>query len=238
MILGLMIRATLLAWLLPGPQQRPSDPEARLQAAIHEEMVLGNPAGALEQYKAIVTENGISRAVAATALLHIGECQERLGQNEDARATYLRLIKQYGDQAGVVTQAREQLENVPTHAEEEATPGFGLGTAAFPVNAAAGKHVKYSGFIKTEGINRGWAGLWWRVDGEPGTAPLAFDNMNDRGATGTTPWTRYEIELDVPANATHIYFGRAPRRQRRRLVRYAAGGVGWRSVYGQRAFRP
>jgi hypothetical protein len=207
MTFGLIMTATLLASLQPGTQQRQSDPEAQLQAAIHEEVVMGNPAGAIDQYKSIVVQNGVSRVVAATALLHIGECQEKLGRNEDARATYLRLIKQYGDQSGVTAQAREQLENVPGHADEELVPSAGLGTAAFPVTAAAGKHVKYSGYIKTEGVNRGWAGLWWRVDGEPGTPPLAFDNMQDRGATGTTPWTRYEIDLDVPANATHIYFG-------------------------------
>jgi hypothetical protein len=220
MTLGLMMTVTLLAGLLPGTPQRQSDPEAQFHAAIHEEMVMGNPAGAIEQYRSIVGENGVSRAVAATALLRIGRCQEKLGRNQDARATYLRLIKQYGDQTGVAAEARERLENVPAHGDEEAvssfgpaegdeqaTSSFGVGTAAFPVRVAAGKHVKYSGYIKTEGVNRGWAGLWWRVDGEPGTAPLAFDNMQDRGATGTTPWTRYEIELDVPANATHIYFG-------------------------------
>jgi tetratricopeptide (TPR) repeat protein len=215
MTFGLIMTATLLASLLAGAQQRQSDPEAQLVAAIHEEMVAGNPASAIEQYKSIVTQNGVSRAVAAAALLRIGECQEKLGRSEEARATYLRLIKQYGDQSGVAAQAREQLENVPTQADEDAAtscaagagPCYGLGTAAFPVSVAAGKHVKYSGYIKTEGINRGWAGLWWRVDGEPGTPALAFDNMQDRGATGTTPWTRYEIDLDVPANATHVYFG-------------------------------
>jgi hypothetical protein len=207
MTFGLIMTATLLASLVAGTQQRLSDPEAQLQAAIHEEAVAGNPAGAIEMYKSILAQNGASRTVLATALLHIGECQEKLGRNEEARVTYLRLIKQYGDQSGVVAQAHEQLENVPSHADEDAATSFGVGTAAFPVTAAAGKHVKYSGYIKTEGINRGWAGLWWRVDGEQGSAPLAFDNMQDRGATGTAPWTRYEIELDVPANATHIDFG-------------------------------
>jgi hypothetical protein len=31
--------------------------------------------------------------------------------------------------------------------------------------------------------------------------------MQDRGAKGTTPWTRYEISMDVPANARNINFG-------------------------------
>ena len=38
-----------------------------------------------------------------------------------------------------------------------------------------GKKVRYSGYIKTEGVTRGYAGLWWRVDGPSGV--LAFDNM-------------------------------------------------------------
>lgn len=89
--------------------------------------------------------------------------------------------------------------------------GFGVGTATFPVAAAAGKTVTFSGYIKTENITRGYAGLWWRIDGEKGAngmpEPLGFDNMGDRGPHGTTPWTRYEIKLKVPANARNINFG-------------------------------
>lgn len=84
-------------------------------------------------------------------------------------------------------------------------PPFAVATASFPVEVAAGKRIRYSGYIKTEGITREWAGLWWRVDGKSGV--LAFDNMKDRGATGTTDWKRYEIDLQVPADATNINFG-------------------------------
>jgi len=83
---------------------------------------------------------------------------------------------------------------------------FGVATADFPVNLAVGHHIKYSGFIRTESVERGYAGLWWRNDGENGKQ-LTLDNMADRGAKGTTPWTRYEISLDVPAGTTHINFG-------------------------------
>jgi len=83
---------------------------------------------------------------------------------------------------------------------------FGVATATFPVKLAAGHHIRYTGFIRTEAITKGYAGLWWRTDGENGKM-LALDNMVDRGAKGTTPWTAYEISLDVPANATHINFG-------------------------------
>jgi erythromycin esterase-like protein len=83
--------------------------------------------------------------------------------------------------------------------------GFAAASGAFPVDAAAGKRVRYSGFVKTDGITRGYAGLWWRVDGDSGV--VAFDNMADRGLTGTTDWQRCEIALSVPANARRIAFG-------------------------------
>ena len=85
---------------------------------------------------------------------------------------------------------------------------FGVATQRFPVADAAGKTIRFSGWIRTEAIATpgGYAGLWWRVDGENG-AQLAFDNMEKRGPHGTTPWTRYQIELAVPANAKQIVFG-------------------------------
>ena len=90
-----------------------------------------------------------------------------------------------------------------------ATPGaaqsFGVATGRFPIEDAAGKKVRFSGYIKTDAVTRGFAGLWWRVDGASGV--LAFDNMQSRGVTGTTDWKRYEIELPVAAQATNINFG-------------------------------
>jgi erythromycin esterase-like protein len=83
---------------------------------------------------------------------------------------------------------------------------FGVATANFPVAAAAGRHIRFSGYIKTENITDGYAGLWWRVDGDGGKS-LAFDNMEGRGAKGTTSWTPYAISIDVPADARKISFG-------------------------------
>lgn len=82
---------------------------------------------------------------------------------------------------------------------------FGVATAMFPVEVAAGKRIRYSGYIKTEEITEGFAGLWWRVDGADGV--LGFDNMRHRGPKGTTDWKRYEIEMEVHADVVHINFG-------------------------------
>jgi hypothetical protein len=101
---------------------------------------------------------------------------------------------------------------------------FGVATGSFPVKDAAGKTVRFSAWIKTENVGKGYAGLWWRVDG-PGEGTnrptLAFDNSQARiidgtpdanngtvrGATGTTPWTLYEFELPVGKTASNINFG-------------------------------
>jgi beta-lactamase regulating signal transducer with metallopeptidase domain len=107
---------------------------------------------------------------------------------------------------------------------QKSGPAFGVATGSFPVKDAAGKTVRFSAWIKTENVQNGYAGLWWRVDGPGGEynhATLAFDNSQARfidgkpdasnntlrGATGTTPWTRYEFELPVDKTAANIYFG-------------------------------
>jgi erythromycin esterase-like protein len=83
---------------------------------------------------------------------------------------------------------------------------FGVATMTFPVEEARGKHLRYSGYIKTEDVTDGYAGLWWRAD--TGNRKVgAFDNMQDRGPKGTTEWTQYVIELDVPEETTNINFG-------------------------------
>jgi erythromycin esterase len=87
----------------------------------------------------------------------------------------------------------------------ETGSSFANANQVFPLEQILGKKIRFSGYIKTDSVSRGFAGLWWRVDGRNGM--LAFDNMHDRGAKGTTPWQRYEIELPVDSNAIDIVFG-------------------------------
>lgn len=84
--------------------------------------------------------------------------------------------------------------------------GFGTLMQDFSAAEYLGKRIRFSGFVKSEGVTR-WAGLWMRVDGKTTNQPLAFDNMQDRAIKGTTGWQRYEIVLDVPEGATGIFFG-------------------------------
>ncbi len=67
-----------------------------------------------------------------------------------------------------------------------------------------GKRIHMSGYVKSKDVKE-WAGLWVRVDGRYTT--LSFDNMQDRGISGTTDWKKYDVILDVPKAATNIAFG-------------------------------
>jgi hypothetical protein len=69
-----------------------------------------------------------------------------------------------------------------------------------------GKRVRLTGYIKSADV-KGWAGMWFRIDGEPRTTQLGFDNMQNRAIKGTTDWKKYDIVLDVPANSKFIAFG-------------------------------
>jgi hypothetical protein len=86
-----------------------SDPERQLEAAVHREMVIGDVAAAVDMYQGIITHPGTPRAVAARALLHLGQCQEKLGQRREARATYARVAHDYAAESAPAAQARAKL---------------------------------------------------------------------------------------------------------------------------------
>ena len=91
----------------------------------------------------------------------------------------------------------------------EVTDKFGTVMQMASPGEYLGKRVRFSADVKSESIDQGWAGLWFRVDG-PDSGPgqtLAFDNMRNRPIKGTTEWKRVSIVLDVPENAVAIAFG-------------------------------
>ena len=104
---GLAVFAVVLAVSLHAAQQ--IDPaEIKLQAAINKATVEGDLKGAVIDFQRILNTAGVSRPVAARALLHLGQCHEKLGTAE-ARRSYERVLKDYADQGDVVRQARERL---------------------------------------------------------------------------------------------------------------------------------
>jgi hypothetical protein len=93
---------------------------------------------------------------------------------------------------------------------------FGTATGTFSTSVAAGKKLRFSGFIKTENVD-GAAGLWWRVDGPDNKKSLAFNNMQQLHSNGTRDWTEYSFELPVSAEAQNINFG----------MLVSGGGTAW-----------
>ncbi len=88
----------------------------------------------------------------------------------------------------------------------ERADGFGTLMQTFSAEHFRGQRVRFSGALKSKDV-QDRVGLWVRVDGPVGTRPLAFDNMADRPVRGTTDWERYEVVLDVPAEAEAIALG-------------------------------
>ena len=82
---------------------------------------------------------------------------------------------------------------------------FGVATYIIPYTFK-GKQIQLKGYLKTEQVAGGYAGLWMRIDGSSGT--LAFNNMAGQGPSGTTDWEEYSITLPYDNNnALEIYTG-------------------------------
>jgi Tol biopolymer transport system component len=92
-------------------QARDGRAEVALQAAIKIETIDGNLNAAIEAYRNVAAAYGSDRAVAARALVRMGQCYEKLGeaQAKEARAAYGRVVRDYADQADLAAQARARL---------------------------------------------------------------------------------------------------------------------------------
>jgi len=89
--------------------------EELLPKAIQLEEVKGDLAKAIEVYQTIVSKFSSNRAIASKAMLHIGLCYEKMG-NQEAKKTYQELIRNFGEQKEVVAEARERLSKLTTFA--------------------------------------------------------------------------------------------------------------------------
>ncbi|MBB6503028.1 S41 family peptidase [Pedobacter cryoconitis] len=81
-----------------------------------------------------------------------------------------------------------------------------FGAIDYPINRTfKGRLIELKGYIKTQDVNTGYAGIWLRIDGVEGA--IAFDNMSKSGVRGTNDWKPYSIKLPYDsksAKAIHI----------------------------------
>jgi C-terminal processing protease CtpA/Prc len=82
--------------------------------------------------------------------------------------------------------------------------GFGVISFYLPAGFK-GTEVTLKGYIKTENVAEGYAGLWLRTDA--GNAMVGFDNMNKTGVVGTKDWQQYNITVPMNEEVTGIVFG-------------------------------
>src|ERR1051326_314560 len=87
---------------------QPGNSDAALGAARHLEEAEGNYPAAIEAYKRFLAQYGKDRALAAKALVRMGQCYEKLGDAE-SRKIYERVVRDYADQKEAVAAARARL---------------------------------------------------------------------------------------------------------------------------------
>lgn len=110
----------------------------------------------------------------------------------------------FGDSTAKISADSKEKQEGKTSALFHATENSGFKALMYtlPENYA-GKKITLSGYIKTENITDGFAGLWLRIDPE-----IAFDNMKKVDLKGTNDWKKYEVTLNMsPENTQKIVFG-------------------------------
>jgi TPR repeat protein len=86
--------------------QTPRSAEVQMKAAQHKAEVEGDLKGAIDLYRRI-SQSG-DRALAATALVRMAECYQKLG-DEQAHRIFEQVVREYGDQKDAVEIARAHL---------------------------------------------------------------------------------------------------------------------------------
>lgn len=90
---------------------------------------------------------------------------------------------------------------------EKKEKGEGYGVIDYVISESfKGSSIELVGYMKTEAVANGYAGLWLRLDGEDGEA-IAFDNMEKRKITGNSDWKKYTIQLAYNENVNAIHLG-------------------------------
>jgi hypothetical protein len=82
--------------------------------------------------------------------------------------------------------------------------GFGVFTFFLPANFK-GTELTLKGYIKTEKVADGYAGLWLRSDA--GKETIGFNNMSEEGVSGTEDWAQHTITVPMNDDVTAIFFG-------------------------------
>jgi len=139
----LIVLAVLALMVVGGVAPRgQTKAELALKAAMDKEVVDGDLKAAIEMYRQIAKAG--DRAVAARALVRMGQCYEKLGDAQ-ARKAYEQVVREYGDQADVAAEARTRL------AALAGTAGAASGSTMAVRRVWAGPDADGSGSVSPDG---------------------------------------------------------------------------------------
>jgi ankyrin repeat protein/N-acetylneuraminic acid mutarotase len=108
-----------------------NDATTALQRGLFEEEANQNLAAAIQAYRAVANQFDKDRKLAATAIFRLGECYRKQGAKNDAVAQYERVLRDFSDQASLVTLSRQALVDL------SASPGAPSATATTAAWVAA-----------------------------------------------------------------------------------------------------
>ncbi|MEZ4851961.1 MAG: S41 family peptidase [Bacteroidia bacterium] len=83
--------------------------------------------------------------------------------------------------------------------------GYGAFSQRIDYSTDQIRKFRLSGYMKTEEVSEGFAGLWLTV--YAGEKVLFFDNMGNQAVNGTHDWTKYEVEFYVDETVSNIVIG-------------------------------
>src|SRR5512140_1136792 len=106
----MMINWVIAVMLVAAAPQRNGQADVLFERAVQKETADGDLKGAIEMYRKLAA--GANRAVAAKALIRMGQCYEKLG-DADARKAYERVVREFADQKDAVAEAHRRLGDKP-----------------------------------------------------------------------------------------------------------------------------
>src|SRR6185295_8623885 len=97
---------------VPGAAQKSDPPEVLYRLALEKQVADGDPAAVIDLYKKVAAAPNVSPALAAQALVQMGQAYQRLGSSADARTAYERVVREYASQTVARIEAETRLKGL------------------------------------------------------------------------------------------------------------------------------
>ncbi len=141
---GILLVVIVLFGTTTSADAQQNKAEKLYQQALYEMEGRGNYSKAIELFNQVVNQFPKEKSTGAKALLYTGQCYEKLGMKEAAKA-YEKIVKEYADQREVLAEARKRLASL----RERPNAYEGTGTVVRQV--WMGEGVDVEGGISADG---------------------------------------------------------------------------------------